>query len=85
MRKAHCDCCGTGTDACALDVLRASGWCLVEHSEGEQLVLLCPVCAWQRSQAAEVVTAAVESANAPMPISETRGRRGGRRGGWFWS
>lgn len=86
MRTAHCDCCGTGTDACGLDVLTAAGWCLVEHRAGEQLVLLCPVCAWQRNQATEAVTAAVETAQAAALAPALPGRgRGGSRGGWFWS
>lgn len=87
MRTAHCDCCGTSTEAYSLEVLRTVGWTVVEHSPGECLVLLCPVCHWQRKRAVDVVSEAVEAAYAAREI---RGEGGGgrptaRRMGWFWS
>lgn len=85
MRTPGCDCCGTGTDACKLEVLTAAGWSLVEHEEGEQLLLLCPVCAWQRNRATEAVTAAVEAAHGGPPVRDAVGRRSKARRGWFWS
>lgn len=84
MNRARCDCCGTGTGGCDLDVLKALGWSLADHAAGEQLVLLCPVCAWQRRQATEAVSVAVEAAQATR--ASLLGRSPGRtRRGWFWS
>lgn len=85
-QTARCDCCGTGAEACGLDVLRAAGWMVVEHAAGEKLVLLCAVCAWQRNRAQEAVTLAVESAYGSREVSGvSQGHLVRRRMGWFWA
>ncbi len=87
MHTAHCDCCRTSTGASSLEVLRAAGWAIIEHEPQESLVLLCPVCLWQRTRAVETVSEAVEAAYGGREIHDESptGEVVTRRVGWFWS
>ncbi len=85
MHTGRCDCCQTATGPSGLDVLRAVGWVLIEHSADERLVLLCPVCAWQRSRAVEAVSEAVEAAYGAREVRGAGGESRRRRVAWFWS
>ena len=85
MRTVRCDCCGTGAEAPGLDVLMVAGWTLSEDAPAKELVMLCPLCTWQRSRASEAVKAAVESAGGTPGAGEPKTRHAKGRGWWFWT
>jgi hypothetical protein len=77
----RCGCCGTGTGGHALDALTFLGWSLAELDARDELPLLCPACSWQRREAADIVTAALEGAHRhDADASRTRARQA-----WFWA
>ncbi len=84
MSIGRCSCCGTGTDGRSLETLLLMGWRLTPHGAAERVLLLCPVCAWQRQEAADIVSLALENVyGAKEPPADAARPRALRS--WFWA